>query len=175
MRRPSSEPSNNTPVRMGRAPSPEAATVTWEIASARSSPSTSTPSETISSCIGKSSTVSGRRLNRGPLPWISISESVTPIVTEPTGILRTASESSRPGITARPSSITSTSTEVLTVMSRSVPVTRSVVPETSQRSPCRTGSAVRAPTARLARARTSARSSRWARILTGGSPFFCCY
>ena len=38
-------------------------------------------------------------------------------------------------MTALPSSITSTSAEVRTVTSRSVPVTRSVVPDTSHSSP----------------------------------------
>ncbi len=175
MRSPLSDPSNSTPVRIGRAPSPEAAIVTWLMASASSSPSTSTPSATTSSCTGKSSVDSGRSVNRGPLPWISMSFSVTPMVTDPAGILRTASERRRPGITALPSSRTSTSAVVRTVISRSVPVTRRLVPATSQSRPWRTGRAVRVPTARFALARTSARSSRWARILTAGCPFFRSY
>ncbi len=175
MRSPESDDSNNTPVRIGRAPSPEAAIVTWPIASANASPSISVPSATTSGWAGKSSVLSGRSEKRGPFPWISTSVPVAPSVTMPAGILRTASDRRRPGITALPSSRTSTSASVRIVTSRSVPVTRRVFPATSQRRPWRTGKAVLAPTARLARARTSARSSRWARILTGCCPFlFCC-
>ena len=64
-------------------------------------------------------------------------------------------------------------TEVLTVTSVSLPVTRSLVPLASQRTPRRIGRAVLTPTARLARPKASAKSSRSARICTARTVPFC--
>ena len=66
---------------------------------------------------------------------ISTSPSDTPSVIAPGGILRTASAASFAWMTTRPSSRTSTSVEVRTVISRSVPVTRNVEPTASHEQP----------------------------------------
>ncbi len=97
---------------------------------------------------------------------ISTSPSRAAIVTAPLGSLRTASAASLAGTTVRPASSTSTSRVVRIVTSPSVPVTSRRLPLTSQRRPCKICCGDRVPTARAARARTSARSSRSARIRT---------
>ena len=77
-------------------------------------------------------------------------------------------------MTALPSSITSTSAEVRTVTSRSVPVTRSVVPDTSHSS-LENGQGGPGAYGPVGSGEDIGESSRCARILTGGGPFFCCY
>ena len=169
---PVSVASTSTPVRIGRAESPLAALDTCATAAASRSPSSSTASPKSGSFSwGYSSTGSSRNLNAGPAPRISTSPSLEPRVTAPCGILEIAPSASLAGTTTEPSSRTSTSVIVRTVISRSVPVTRRVLPATSQRTPWRIGNAALGPTARAARENTSARSSRSARMRTDVYPF----
>ncbi len=160
---------------MGRAESIEAPTVAWAMAAINSSPSASTaPVKSTSPRWGNSSTGSSRRLKRGPAPMISTSPSLEESVTAPIGIFLMASVAKRAGITMEPSSRTSTSVVVLTVISRSVPVTLRLLPCTSHKTPCRMAWAGRTPTPRLALENTSARSSLSARIRKLSHPF-CFY
>ena len=166
-RMPPASAATSTPVRRGRASSPEAARTTWRSAPARLDAGRKVTGCGGSGSDGKSSGGNVRRLKRDRAAPISIFSPSDSMVTAPGSSDRTMSASSFAGATHTPSEIPMTSVEAWTVRSRSVPTTPRWLACDSIRTPPRAIEVeVRELTARPAVVRTSTRESRSHRNFT---------
>ena len=167
-RRPPADAASNTPVRIGRASSRDAAGTTWRSASVSAPAATFTPAPPGSVNRGKSAADNVRNDVRNRPASTRASSSVNSTDTVPGSSLCTISENNRAGTTALPSPSVSAGASTRIVSSRSDPTSSTPDAVGDTRKPDKTGRApVREATARCAIAMASARVSRSQRNFTG--------